>query len=56
MDVSSIVQNSNQMFEIVNKAQTETNDVNETIAKLNIAEKTEAQKDAFRGQVIDMVV
>lgn len=56
VNATSIEQNSNQMFALINDAQQTQNDLQQDVATLNTKSKLRASSDAVRGQVIDMVV
>ena len=53
---ASIQQNSDIMFSLINQAQTKQNNVNQDIAKLATETKLNAQADAVKGSLIDLVV
>ena len=52
----NIISNSNATFSILNQAQKNESDLVEKVAKLNIKEKIQADKNAILGQVIDLTV
>lgn len=56
MDVSNIVNNNNQMFEILNKAQKDNVEIQNDITKINIKNKLNKDKENILGQIIDMFV
>lgn len=56
MDVSQIIQNNQQMFEILNKAQTKENEFSENVAEYNIKNKIQKGKENTLGQLIDLYV
>jgi len=56
INTQNILQSSATLFSILNHAQQQENDLVENVAILGIAEKTEANADTIRGQIIDMLV
>ena len=52
----NIISNSNTIFSILNQAQQKESDLVEKVAKLNIKQKIQADKNAILGQVIDLTV
>ena len=53
---ASIQQNSDIMFSLLNQAQTQQNDVSQSIAKLATETKLNAQTDVLKGTLVDIFV
>ncbi len=56
MNASSISQNSQQMFSILNQAQQIQSDQNQKVAELNTKSKLQNDKNTLLGAVINEVV